>query len=520
MEKANKKNKLILKFKILKFKISFDTLNKKIYGFKSCFNKYLLNFKYLLILYVILYLFFSFIISAYAQNNRTKKFNTLNDIILFSLNNNKELKTFILDLNKAQIDLSLAKAKRFPKIDFNITLTYIGNPVGPITIPQGSLGSFPAGGGDILIPPADTQVYKGMENTLYQFTLKIDQPVFTWGKIENGIKIYEKAVELAKLKIKEKENEIKTKLSIYYYSIFYMEKIIRIIEQQKKYTERILKIVNDSYENGFITEAELLKTKISTKEIELAAINLQNQLKILKSSLKTELGISNEVNVSLLFKDINYNDDFQDKNGFQFEKIELNTLEDLKKIALKNNIQFKQLEFLKYINDLQIKINKASSYFKPDIGLRFELSYSGPRFPFIETGWFGNDDYNFTFSLAFVSLIFDQGQQKGKIEQSKQTLQKVLINFDLAKQMLFSEIEKNYYKINLNLSKIEYYKIKIANEGMNAKEKKIIFEGGSGSEIDYLKALIDLDKEKINLFKELINYYTNVFTLKAMVNTL
>jgi len=72
------------------------------------------------------------------------------------------------------------------------------NPIGPISVNTGQFGSIPTSNGDILIPPQDMVVFKGMENTLYQFKLTIDQPIFTWGKIDNSIEIYKLLIEARK----------------------------------------------------------------------------------------------------------------------------------------------------------------------------------------------------------------------------------------------------------------------------------------------------------------------------------
>ena len=107
-----------------------------------------------------------------------------------ALANNLELQKIKVENRQAEIDLKNAEAARLPKIDFQSTLSWMSKPViEPITLTAGELGAYDIGGSSILLPSEDMKIYSGSENTYYDFKFIIDQPVYTWGKISNAIKL-------------------------------------------------------------------------------------------------------------------------------------------------------------------------------------------------------------------------------------------------------------------------------------------------------------------------------------------
>ncbi len=69
-------------------------------------------------------------------------------------------------------------------------------------------------------------------------------------------------------------------------------------------------------------------------------------------------------------------------------------------------------------------VAKGNLYGKPDFALQISLGYSGPRLPFIETDWYGQDDYTFNVSIGMKSTLFDG---KKAITEAKKALSEILI---------------------------------------------------------------------------------------------
>ena len=433
---------------------------------------------------------------------------TVSELAAAAVQNNRELKQLSVEEEKTSVDLRSAKADRFPTVDGQIRLSHIANPIDPISVTAGEFGSYPvAGQDDVLLPPEDIRIYEGMESTMYEFIVSVEQPVFTWGKIRNSISLYQQVLATRRLDIEKKRQELVTTLRIYVYSLHFIREMEDLLFRQRELADRLVYISEKAYENGFILYSELLEARIQAQKINLA----ENRLKQQKEQAFLD------IRHTTLLDDVNY-------NTLDFSRIDtevsgyiLPRRKALLDRALQENMDLKLLGAMKNVADYKLDIAEGKSYLKPDIGLRFELSYGGPRFPLIEPDWFGQDDYNLISTLAFTATFFDGGKLKSEIRMNEAEVKASHYNLQQGKQQIEKFISETLLKLNLHRDNIEYYTLKIDNAREQAALKKTQYDAGSGQESDYLQALIEEYSDRITLQQEKIEFFTNYFTLLNIV---
>ena len=158
--------------------------------------------------------------------------------------------------------------------------------------------------------------------------------------------------------------------------------------------------------------SEFLEARIKAKEIDLGRARLEEQRRKLLLEIEHLTGLSD-----IRAKELSLS--FVDENIANYPTAEREELIDK---ALETNVQLELLGRLREVADYKREIAEGGNYLKPDIGLRFELSYGGPRFPLIETDWYGKDDYNLISTLAFVTSIYDGGKLRSEILMSEEEL--------------------------------------------------------------------------------------------------
>ena len=136
----------------------------------------------------------------------------------------EEYRRSILDLKDAWWSLG-------PTIDLQASGTFMVNP---------PLGAMYINTDDLLnsiqwngVKPKNSsqriKIYEGMESTLYNFELSVTQPIFTWGKITNAIKLYKQVADIKELQISQQSAQLETELKTRLISLYYMKKILEII---------------------------------------------------------------------------------------------------------------------------------------------------------------------------------------------------------------------------------------------------------------------------------------------------
>ena len=146
-------------------------------------------------------------------SNEADKTGTMDELKISMDANNAQLAKARQTYIQSLLDVKNAKANYQPTINLLLTSTYMPNPpIGKMTISVDSLSSQLG----IVVPGAVAgeyvTLYDGMKNIYYNAGLSITQPLFTWGKIPNAVKLYTQVAEIRALAIEDTSNQLTAQL--------------------------------------------------------------------------------------------------------------------------------------------------------------------------------------------------------------------------------------------------------------------------------------------------------------------
>lgn len=407
--------------------------------------------------------------------------------------NNSELKILNQEYQQSLIDVKNAKAGLGPTIDLTVSGTYFLNPpIDSIVLNVDDILNSITWPDSMDIKPSGQYLtlYDGMENTFYSFQLDVTQPIYTWGKLKNAIKLYEKVSEIKQLQISSKEKQLQTELNTRIVSLFYLSQIETLLNTQDEYANRLVKISEDAQKNGILLEQDVLEAKISAQQINITQQEIKEQFFNLLLSIQKMTG-----NQILELANINFTPnenifyEFANRNRDELFSKALNTTQDT----------FLILRNLEQISQYTTKIAQASVYWKPDFALKLSLGYGGSRFPFLEKDWFRQNDYTTNFTLALKTTVWDGGKKINEIKKSKSKEEIAGVNYDDAVLSIKQKLQEQFNVIDLSLSKIEYQKLKLQTLDSKIKQQEQLFNSGYGSEQELLQAKIERTTAQIEL---------------------
>lgn len=407
--------------------------------------------------------------------------------------NNSELKILNQEYQQSLIDVKNAKAGLGPTIDLTVSGTYFLNPpIDSIVLNVDDILNSITWPDSMDIKPNGQYLtlYDGMENTFYSFQLDVTQPIYTWGKLKNAIKLYEKVSEIKQLQILSKEKQLQTELNTRIVSLFYLSQIETLLNTQDEYANRLVKISEDAQKNGILLEQDVLEAKISAQQINITQQEIKEQFFNLLLSIQKMTGNQNLELANINFtpnENIFY--EFANRNRDELFSKALNTTQDT----------FLILENLEQISQYTTKIAQASVYWKPDFALKLSLGYGGSRFPFLEKDWFRQNDYTTNFTLALKTTVWDGGKKINEIKKSKSKEEIAGVNYDDAVLSIKQKLQEQFNVIDLALSKIEYQKLKLQTLDSKIKQQEQLFNSGYGSEQELLQAKIERNTAQIEL---------------------
>ncbi|HQG39579.1 MAG TPA: TolC family protein [Spirochaetales bacterium] len=443
----------------------------------------------------------------YVESIKNKKQFKLEDLLFLLFQNNPSIQSARQSVMVAHGNLQGAKAQRLPVFKLETSGTYIGNPVDPIVIKKGEFGIVDnqlTPGTSVYLPPEDVKIYQGMENTLYQFKIVGDMPLWTWGKISLGIDAGYVNIQAAELYVKKIIHEKSIRLRGIFESLCYIKEIENILKLEQKIGARLLELTEQNKKAGFITETDYLTIKINIKEIDLAVSVLNEKKQKLLTELAALTGLKSLTMESLSLELL------------PIEVLPLTDLDTLRELTLYNNYDILLGSIYLEAKQILVEIAQIQAKGLPDLGLHLEVSYSGPRFPFIETDWARKDDYQITISIATQGNIFGSPGKKAEAEKARAELEEGRVKLEEGKANLILTLDQTMSALNMLVTRIEYAMLKQELYVAQLASKKVTISMGSGSEADFLNEMLKALSALSEAYSHYIDYRTQLLTIDIL----
>jgi outer membrane protein TolC len=417
----------------------------------------------------------------------------------------KELRSADVKIRQSQFDLSRAQAERFPELKADITGSFMGNPMERIVIYPDDLGpgtELPQGSGSPI------ELYGGQESTLYQFNLTATQPIFTWGKISNSIKLQETLGRAAVIEREMKLNELETTFSIIIDNLWYVERMMELMELQLEVVRQLQDLAQESYTYGTVLKDELLEAQMRLRQVELGADQLEVQYGQLQLRLQQMTG-----DYRLRAGDIDYQVDIDLLMGVDADIYRSRE----RQLLFSDQHALKLQEYGAEARDIAARIAADSVYWKPDIAFRLDLGYSGPRFPFVEADWFGQGDYSLNATIAVTTTLWDGGtaliDKASAIYEADQSQPE---RVEVEQELVYT-YRKTLLELSSAQQSVAYYRDKISSDEQAVDYRAQQRSSGSGTQAELLAARSRLYDDQLSYYQELSNLSRTYHTLQSLV---
>ena len=398
--------------------------------------------------------------------------------------NNTKLQAAYQDVVQAKLDTKDAKANYHPTIDLTVSGSYIINPIGPITVNASELG---------LPYNQYITLYKGMENTLYQTSLSLQQPIFTWGKISNGVKALKEVESVRSLQLTDTENQLNAELKSRLSAIYYMDDIISLLNEQKSYADRLVEVAHAAQEQGIMLAQEVKENEINALQVDVTLSEINAQYSSNLTALRTMTGL-----LDLTREDISYIPD--EESFYTLAKEDRNAL--IKSATSQSQPTLQMLSHMQSAMEYSEKVSKASVYWKPDFALQVSASYGGSRLPLVETDWYRQDDYNGMVTVAFKTTVWDGGKALNNIKRSESNVANAVISRDEAINTIITTLSEQFANQDMAIAKISYLDLKEETLVSKVEQKILLQSYGNASEADVLNAKIELTTCRLERLQE------------------
>lgn len=441
---------------------------------------------------IFIYLGFSiFYAAGFAQtassDSQASQTYTLDSLLTATQLNHPELLKLEEEYLRSTLDVKDAWAGLQPSLDFQASGTWMAKPpVEAIYVETDQIYSAMQLNQMMPVPPnKEVKVYDGMENTMYQLEFSLTQPIFTWGKIANSIKLYKEISSIKQTQISQQSEQLKTELTTRLISLYYLNNILQILDEEKNYTDRMVQVSENAEKVGMLLHQEVVDAKLQAKQLEISKEDLLEQIKDQLLELNRITGLEN-----LTFEEINF--DFVPGLLADFDTLLAMDAAELEAQVLSGNqSSIKILTQMESVSKTAEKISRGNENWKPDLALQMSGSVSDSRVPFFQEGWEDKKDYSLNISIGLKTTIWDGGKRLRDVSRKASEARSAQINKQDARSSLSKTFNSQWTAAQVCSMKIEYQELKIESAESKIAQKQQAYDSGYGSETDLLSAKIE-----------------------------
>ncbi len=410
---------------------------------------------------------------------------SLEEAIKKALENNKQLKNALYDVNKAEAEVDEAYGYALPSVDLSANYTRYLEPMrfyisgGLFPSPDGSTNT----GGQFIDASSDNAI---------DARIDVSQTIFN-SAVFRSISGADNYYDAAKLNLNVKVDELVFNVKSAYLQALLQKESYELVKASKTNAETSFKDIKALYEEGLIGEYDMIRAEVQVENFAPQLISAENEYENAKNNLKVIMGMEPQINIELTDQLTSFDEEYNNDD-------KIDEIED--KILLVNP----QLSAL----SMQEEVNKD-----------FIAVYESEYLPTLSA--FGNyslqgqsDDFNFPTAttsqvgLRFKMNLFSGLQTNAKVEKAELDLKKTKTQTELVELTLKSQVKNLVKRIESSRKQLEANIRNISQAQRGYDISKIRYEEGIGSLLEINDSDLALRTAKINnlrtKFELLISY--------------
>lgn len=442
-----------------------------------------------------------------------------NDLLSALELNNIDLQKAQEALVQAQLDVKDAKAGYHPKIDLSLGGSYTANPlIKGITLGVGEFGSIPVANPaapgvvvEVPIPNQELKVFDGLPNFGYTFQLDLQQPIFTWGKITNGVKIYSMVERVRQLQFSSVRKQKRGSLKAQVLALQYLLQMEELLSQQETYARELVELTVAAEAQGVLLEQEVLEARMQEALVPLSLQQVRHNKEVILLELRELTGLPQleARQIGFISETHAFREGFvalAQKDSAQLESLALNPAQE--PLAILQNLH-DAAEFSR-------KVASGNMYGKPDIALQVSFGLTGDMEKLFKGETDPKSDLVANLSVGLKTTLWDGGKKLNQLRRTQSQLRDAELDLEQARSSIRLELSRQINAMTMASLRIDYQRLKIQTAEADLQRAQRVASSGYGSRRDVLQAHMAKITEELQLLEEEINLATAACTVEVM----
>lgn len=417
-----------------------------------------------------------------------------------------------VELRKAESRLLVdaARAERLPTVGSLVDISYLTNPMNPIELRAGELGTYEIPGVTVELPPEDLELFPGMEPTLFRLQLSVEQPLYTWGKIDTGIALAESLVGIRELEYQQSVEEVSADVRTRFFAVAQLNRMIDTVSEQVKLAGQLVEVARTALETGVAVRSDVLRARVGLQEAIIGRRQLAYERDRQLVALAAATGLDELLDESAAAR-------FTAEPSAAWELDPLPSVASLQERAHQESPGLAALSSAHAAAGLQEQLDQITASARPDIGLALNFSLEGSRVPLLQRDWFGQDESGLVASLGVQATLYDGGRRRVTAQQSGLAADQAALYYDVALQEIDRTIAETLLSIEYIRARLRYLDVVAEKDADDLRIARATWEAGIGDRATVLKAELTQLATQLERQSRELDIIKDVLLLEALI---
>ena len=419
---------------------------------------------------------------------------TLEECIQRALVNHPEIQEVQWDVAIRDSELQQAKAGYYPSAEFV-------NLAGVVNDATGSLGGRRPDGSP------NFKQFGGLSH-LGPFTRlegQIVYPLFTWGKLPNGVKAASKGLEQETVNVEQKKAEAVREVKEFYYTLLYTRQVAELLSDVRDGFQKAVKTADERLKQGKVTQLDVLNLRVGYAGIAKDVAKLHNGVELTRAALLRAMGLPQTTAFDVA------------DTALTPQPAQLKDLDYYVELLFANRPEWRKLHL--GIQAKEAELQMATSDYFPTFFLSVPVRYAYAPGRSRQTNPFAYDNFNFGAAGPVLGLHWSLGfgETAAKVAHSRAELMKLRAQEKTAAASFPVEAKEAY----LNVKEAEE-RMKVTADGRKAGRTLVAlavanFELGIGEPQDVFMGLGNYTRATSDYYEAVRDYNIALAKLSLVV---
>jgi outer membrane protein len=331
--------------------------------------------------------------------------------------------------------------------------------------------------------------------TYYNLNLKIEQPLYTGGKLTALNEQAQKNQEYAQLNLDSVEQDLICEVKKAYYHVYQAGQMLQTMEEAVASMENHVREARLYYQAGQVPQLDVLRTEVKLADLKQKRLTVQNALNLAQVYFNFVLG-----------------DDLDRQYRLQDEVAYTPFGRDLaacRQSALANRTELKALRAQVAMAEKQVTIVKSGK--KPLVALVAQGDRTATE-PF-------EDDPDYSISLVAKYNLTDGGLVKHQIAEAEAAVRQAKTAAELTERGIKLQVEQAYRNLQNALETINVSQKVLSQAQETARMAGVSYQAGLSTSLELVDAETGLTQAKTNYNQALSNYQIALAQLERAIGT-